>query len=199
MDRRAITSKLRTLRYLLTTHWMRKLLLGAVNLKCRIHTPVRLDGPQNIFLTGKNIVVEHHSWLAAVPLSPSQLCALEIGEGTRIGHFNHIYCTRSIRIGKNVLTADRVYIADNTHDYRDVTTPILKQPVRQLSDVEIGDGAWLGENVCVIGASVGKGSVIGANSVVTSDIPDHCVAVGAPARVVKRYNPVTGAWEKTEA
>jgi acetyltransferase-like isoleucine patch superfamily enzyme len=56
-------------------------------------------------------------------------------------------------------------------------------------------GAWLGENVCVIGASIGKNSVIGANSVVTKNIPDYCVAVGSPAKVIKKYNVEKQIWE----
>lgn len=71
------------------------------------------------------------------------------------------------------------------------------QPIKQLNHVRIGEGAWLGENVCIIGASVGKQSVIGANSVVSKDIPDYCVAVGAPAIIVKRYNFDKNQWEKT--
>jgi acetyltransferase-like isoleucine patch superfamily enzyme len=49
--------------------------------------------------------------------------------------------------------------------------------------------------VSIIGANVGKNSVIGANSVVTSDIPDYSVAVGAPAKVIKRFNQDTKRWE----
>jgi acetyltransferase-like isoleucine patch superfamily enzyme len=62
--------------------------------------------------------------------------------------------------------------------------------------VTIGDGAWIGENACVIGASVGKNAVIGANAVVTQDVPDFSVAVGVPARIIKRYNPSSQCWEK---
>jgi acetyltransferase-like isoleucine patch superfamily enzyme len=60
----------------------------------------------------------------------------------------------------------------------------------------IGEGSWLGENVCVIGASIGKHCVIGANSVVTKDIPDYSVAVGIPAKVIKKYNFNKCEWEK---
>ena len=52
----------------------------------------------------------------------------------------------------------------------------------------IGDDSWIGENVCIIGASIGRHCVIGANAVVTKEIPDYCVAVGNPARVIKRYD-----------
>ena len=71
---------------------------------------------------------------------------------------------------------------------------IYKQGVGSLSPVVIGEGSWLGENVCVCGAKVGKHCVIGANSVVTTDIPDYCVAVGSPAKVVKRFDFDRSEW-----
>ena len=69
---------------------------------------------------------------------------------------------------------------------------------KQVENVIIGDGTWLGENVCVIGAKIGKNCVIGANSVVTKDIPDYCVAVGVPAKIIKRYCFENNKWIKTE-
>ena len=65
-----------------------------------------------------------------------------------------------------------------------------------MRDVVIGEGSWLGEHVCVIGASIGKNCVIGANSVVTHDVPDYSIAVGVPAKVIKRYNFNSKQWEK---
>lgn len=156
---------------------------------------LRVDGKRNIHIK-RNVIVQKQTWLAAVPLTGVQECKLVINEGAIIGNFNHIYSSSSIVIEADVLTADKVYISDCAHHYEDVATPVCKQPIKQLKEVVIGRGAWLGENVCVIGASVGKGSVVGANSVVLSDIPDFCVAVGSPAKVIKRYNEETKEWEK---
>jgi acetyltransferase-like isoleucine patch superfamily enzyme len=161
--------------------------------KVRIYSPLKIDGLENISIDD-GVIIEYKTWLAALPLTGANECCLRIGCGTIIGHFNHIYCTKSILIGKNVLTADKVYISDNLHGYTDVTIPILKQPIIQKGIVEIGDGTWIGENAVVIGAKIGKNCVIGANAVVTHDIPDYCVAAGAPARIIKRYNPKEGKW-----
>ncbi len=166
-----------------------------VHITANVQSLLRVDGPENI-LIGPEAIVQQGTWLAAVPLTGAPTCQLRIGKGTVIGNFNHIYATRSIIIEDEVLTADKVYISDCAHGYEDVNTAILKQNIVQLKDVVIGRGAWLGENVCVIGASVGRGSVVGANSVVTHDIPDYCVAVGAPAKVIKRYNHTTKQWER---
>jgi len=77
---------------------------------------------------------------------------LIIEDGCVLGHFNHIYATKSIIFHKDVLTADKVYISDNLHGYEDISIPIKDQPVIQNGMVEIGEGTWLGENVCVLGA-----------------------------------------------
>lgn len=60
----------------------------------------------------------------------------------------------------------------------------------------IDDNVWLGELVCIMpGVTVGKGSIVGAHSVVTHDIPPYSIAVGSPAKVIKQYNFSTKIWE----
>lgn len=166
--------------------------------RSKIISPLKIEGYSNISI-GSGVTIAYKTWLAAVPLTGVANCKLVIGNGTSIGHFNHIYATSGIVIGENVLTADKVYIADNLHSYEDVSLPVSKQAIKQIKEVYIGDGAWLGENVCIIGSSVGKGCVIGANSVVTKDIPDYCIAVGSPARIIKRYHSTSKTWIKTTA
>lgn len=165
--------------------------------KSRIILPLNLNGVKNITI-GESVFVAYKSWLAAVPLTGEAECKLVIGDGTNIGNFNHIYATKSITIGKNVLTADKVYISDNLHGYEDVAIPIIHQQIKQIGTVVIGDGTWIGENVCIIGAKVGKNCVIGANSVVTKNIPDFCVAVGAPSYIIKKFCQNSNEWKKTD-
>lgn len=156
-----------------------------------------LSGSKRIFI-GSKVYINDRAWLACAPLTGDVNCKLIIGDGTYIGRFSHIYATSKIEIGKKVLMADKVYLSDNLHSYENIEMPVIDQPIKQTNPVIIGDGAWLGENVCVIGASVGKNSVVGANSVVTKDIPDHCVALGSPAIITKRYNFDTKQWQKTD-
>jgi len=158
----------------------------------RVNHLAGIFGGENITV-GPKVMIWDYTWIAA--LSPTKTeVALIIGEGTTIGRFNHIYASKHVEIGKNVLTADKVYISDNLHEYTNINIPIKHQPIKQLAAVHIGDGSWLGENVSIIGASVGKNCVIGANSLVTKDIPDYCVAVGTPAKVIKRYDTQTNEW-----
>lgn len=146
-----------------------------------------------------DVLINYRTWLEAQPLTAGGECRLEIGKGSVIGNYNHIYATRRITIGNHVLIADKVYISDNLHSYGDIHVPIMHQPVKQLKEVHIGNGSWLGEHVCILGAKIGRNCVIGANAVVTRDIPDYCVATGVPARIIKRYCFSTLQWERTNA
>jgi acetyltransferase-like isoleucine patch superfamily enzyme len=113
-----------------------------------------------------------------------------IGKGSGIvGHFH-------IEIGDDVWTGHHVYITDQNHGYEDVTLPISHQ-TQPERPVVIGDGSWLGHGTIVLpGARIGKHVAVGANSVVTGDLPDYSVAAGVPARVLRRY--VDGAWQRVE-
>ena len=104
-----------------------------------------------------------------------------IGKGSGIvGHF-------CIEIGDDVWTGHHVYITDQNHGYEDVSRPISQQSQAERC-VRIGNGSWLGHGSIVLpGVTIGEHVVIGANSVVTRDVPSRSVAVGAPARVVRRY------------
>lgn len=163
----------------------------------RILKPLRLQGTKNISI-GANVEIHAYAWLAALPLTGCKSSELVVDDGCFVGDFCHIWATHSIRIERKSLLANHVYITDNMHGYENVDLPVIEQPIVQKKDVVIGEGSWLGENVCVIGASVGKHCVIGANSVVVHDVPDYCVAVGAPARIIKRYDFASQTWKKTD-
>jgi acetyltransferase-like isoleucine patch superfamily enzyme len=117
---------------------------------------------------------------------------VSIGDRTLIGRGSHIVGHFCIEIGDDIQTGPYVYITDQNHVYEDPDVPIGRQwPVE--SSVVIGSGSWLGTGVVVLpGARIGRNVVVGAGSVVTDELPDCSVAVGAPAKVVKRYEPGVG-------
>ncbi len=154
--------------------------------------PFRVDGGKGITI-GEKTIFQRGTWLYCCGVE-GRKAVLSIGGGCAFGYNNHITAVGQVTIGSHVLTANNVYISDNLHDYEDVTVPIMHQSVRFKREVEIGDGSWIGENACIIGARVGKNCVIGANAVVTSDIPDYSVAVGVPATVIKQFDPQSKKW-----
>jgi acetyltransferase-like isoleucine patch superfamily enzyme len=147
--------------------------------------PVRLVGEERIAI-GDEVFIGAGSWLQSLPDGKNKSVAISIGRGASIAGACVISAVRSVFIEDDVLVARNVYISDHSHKYTATDTPILGQGLDKIEPVLIKRGAWLGQNVVVCpGVTIGQGAVIGANSVVTRDVPDFSVAAGAPARVVK--------------
>jgi acetyltransferase-like isoleucine patch superfamily enzyme len=154
-----------------------------------LEPPVDVQGADRIAL-GAGVWIGRGSWLHAIPDEAGDEPVLVIGDGVKIAGDCVLAAVSSVRLGRDVLFARHVYVSDHIHAYEDVTRPVLAQGVAKVRPVEIGDGAWLGQGVVVCpGVRIGAGAVIGAGSVVLDDVPDHCVAVGAPARVVRSFAP----------
>jgi acetyltransferase-like isoleucine patch superfamily enzyme len=122
-------------------------------------------------------------------MAPGQTCitdpVVSIGDRCLIGRGSGIVGHLSIEIGDDVYTGHHVYITDQNHGYLDRELPISRQ-VQPERPVRIGPGSWIGHGSVVLpGSTIGRNVVVGANSVVTGTLPDHCVAVGAPARIIR--------------
>ncbi|HEY7105589.1 MAG TPA: acyltransferase [Acidimicrobiia bacterium] len=112
---------------------------------------------------------------------------LKIGDRCLLGKGNGFVAHESIEIGDDVFTGHHVYITDSSHGYEDVHEPIGRQ-FGPAKPVRVGAGSWLGHGVVVLpGTDIGRHVTVGAGSVVTGALPDFCVAVGVPARIVRRY------------
>lgn len=106
-----------------------------------------------------------------------------------------ILCAGNIKIGNAVTIAGGVLITNENHGLNPLTESYLDNPL-ECGDIHIGDGVWIGENVCVMpGVHIGNKAVIGAGSIVTKDIPAFTIACGSPCKVVKRWDG--GQWVKT--
>ncbi len=129
--------------------------------------------------------------------------SLKFGENVQLNDYNHIVAMDSVSIGDNVLMASHIFISDNSHgsykgDENDSNPEI--PPMRrdyQTAPIVIGNNCWICEDVMIMpGTFIGKGCVIGAHSIVRGRIPDYSIAVGNPAKVVKKYNFNTKRWER---
>ena len=104
---------------------------------------------------------------------------------------------KEIIIEDNVLFAANVFISDGFHGYDRIDVPYKDQAMINLERVVIGEGCWIGQNVVIMpGVTIGKFTIIGANSVVSKQIPEYSIAVGNPARVIKKWNFETMTWEQ---
>ena len=115
-----------------------------------------------------------------------------IGDNCHIGEYSHITSINSITIGNGVLTGRYVYISDNNHGNTDLDTlqiPPLKRELYSKGPIHIGDNVWIGDKVAILsGVTIGEGSIIAANAVVTKDVPPYSLVGGIPAKIIKSYN-----------
>jgi len=129
---------------------------------------------------------------------------IEIGENMIASNNLHIGASESVIIGNNVLIAGGVYISDHNHgSYSgEIQSNPLESPVdRELISfpVKIGNNVWIGERVSVLpGVSIGQGVIIGAGSVVNKSLPDFVIAVGVPAKIIKRYDLDKKKWNSVK-
>lgn len=128
---------------------------------------------------------------------------LQFGKNVQINDYVHITAMESVKIGNNVLLASKIYISDCSHgsycgnenDSHPNSTP-AERPLF-VKAVHIEDNVWLGEFVSVLpGVTIGKGTIVGANSVVAKSLPAYVIAVGTPAKPIKKFNFETSRWEK---
>ncbi len=113
---------------------------------------------------------------------------IKIGNNTSIGDDAHITAINKIIIGNNVLTGKKILITDNAHgkDNKNDISPI-KRKLYTKGEVIIEDNVWIGEKVSIMpNVHIGKGAVIGANSVVTKDVKPYAIVGGIPAKEIKR-------------
>lgn len=133
----------------------------------------------------------------------TRIC-IRIGSRVEVNDYVHIGAVDSVTIGDDVLIASRVFITDHDHGCYGGgfphSSPDTRPADRELliSPVSIGNRVWLGEGVTVLpGVTIGAGAVIGANAVVTRDIPENSLALGVPAKVIKRYDPAKNQWVRS--
>lgn len=154
---------------------------------------------------GHNFYAGKGLWLEAIADCDMEIGfpKIIIGNDVSFSDFNHIGATNLVKIGNHVLFGSKCYVTDHNHGiyqgYQQSNIDIAPES-RKLTEngmVIIEDNVWLGDNVVVLpNVTIGYGSIIGAGSIVTKSIPAECIAAGAPARVIKRWNRKLKTWEK---
>lgn len=117
---------------------------------------------------------------------------LVIGDRSVIGARCSLVAHASIEIGADVWFGQDVFVCDASHGYQDPEMPIGEQ-FGAHQPVRIGAGSWIGHGAIILpGTTIGRNVVVAAGSVVRGEIPDHSVVGGAPARVLRRFEPGVG-------
>jgi len=114
---------------------------------------------------------------------------IRIGEGTFFNMGVMVAAHELVEIGDHCMFANGCFVTDGNHRFDDPDKPVTWQGFSSKGPTRVGDNVWCGANVVITsGVTVGERSVIGANSVVTEDIPPFSIAAGAPAKVIKSVN-----------
>lgn len=166
-----------------------------------IRLPVDIRNKKYIEI-GKSFTAGIGCRIEAYPVNNTTV--IHMGENIQMNDYVHITAVEGVSIGNNVLIASKVYISDCSHGkyadgvFSDPETAPADRPLYSKK-VVIEDNVWIGEFVSVLpGVTIGRGCIIGTMSVVNKSIPPFCIAVGAPAKVVKKYNFATREWESVK-
>lgn len=161
---------------------------------CIIGLGTRFNAPKYVTLgnnvkIGRRCVIE--SWDSYHAGSEFEMTpGLTIGNNSAIGDESHISCARKMEIGNGVRMGRKIFITDNNHgsSSREMLDIIpFNRPLTSLGPVIIEDNVWIGEKVSIMpNVHIGKGAIIGANAVVTKDVPAYAVVGGCPAKIIKQ-------------
>ncbi|MEK7802653.1 MAG: acyltransferase [Pseudomonadota bacterium] len=160
-----------------------------------VEPPLQFANLRGVAL-GHGVYINRFSWIIVHKTDGGDSQPkLIIKDNAGIGMNATISAAKKIVIEENVMLGRNVYISDHGHEFADISVPIMHQGMRKVTEVRIGAGTWIGQNAAVLpGAQIGRNCVIGANSVVNSEIPDFSVAVGAPAKIVAQYSKSKKEW-----
>lgn len=155
--------------------------------------PDLIVGKQYISI-GNNTVLGRHIQLTAWLINDSTPI-ISIGSNCQIGSYNHITAANSITIYDGVLTGKFVTITDNSHgrpgDEEDLDVSAIKRKVYSKGPVVIEDNVWIGDKATILAnVRIGRCSIVGANAVVTKDVPPYCIVGGNPARIIRKIKEI---------
>lgn len=173
-----------------------KCLLYNINTKGNIYigSGTKFKGGKQIYLD-KNISIHPRTFIWC-----SKHGTIKIGNGSDIGERTRISINNTLTIGEKVLISPNVYITDCDHSYSNINIAIMDQGITTSNNnIFIDNHTFIGINSVIIGdIKIGKGVVVGANSVVTKSIPDYCVAVGNPIKIIKKYDVKQKKWSRVQ-
>lgn len=125
---------------------------------------------------------------------------IQIGNRVSATGYLTVSAVESVTIEDDVIIASFVFIGDHSHGRSRTDIAYKYQPLEDISPVKISRGCWIGEHVVIMpGVTIGDFSIIGANSVVSADIPPRSIAVGSPTKIIKVWSESRSGWVAPDA
>ncbi|MDD2974741.1 MAG: acyltransferase [Aliarcobacter cryaerophilus] len=161
--------------------------------KTYIDKSVHIIGLKNIRI-GSNNIISDDTWLNVNDRTDGKI-GIEIGNNCYIGKRNFFNSSAKITLKDYFMSGINCSLLGSDHLIDEPLKPYIHTGTTNDTSIYIGTNVWFGANVTVIGdVKIGHGSIIGANSLVLKDIPPFSIAVGNPAKVIKRYNFENKKW-----
>lgn len=185
----------RLLRYII---WQARFHYRNLGWPVAIDCGVEINLPEFVSI-GDNVLLARDVWINIVHFRETKHSPkVSIDARTSVGRRTTITCAMSISIGKRVMLGPNCFITDHNHNYENVSISPADQGIGSIKPVTICDDVWIGTNVVILpGVTIGKHSVVGANSVVTRSVPAFSVVAGSPAKLVKSYNKRRKMWVRS--
>lgn len=184
----------RWLRHILASHPPGPVEVGAGTY---IDPSVQFLGAQGIRL-GRGCNIGEDCWFNCNHADPAQ-SRIEVRDFSFLGRRNFLNAGRAIIIGEYFLSGPDCHFISSDHCKDDPFTPYVNAGSTVGDIIDVGPNCWFGSSVIVVGnVTIGHGSIVGAGSIVTKDVPPFSLAVGTPARVVRRYCVESRSWVRVD-
>lgn len=169
---------------------------GSFGKSSKIVKPMRILGKKRMFI-GDNVIILNNGRLETIKSWGSQFLngKLTIGNNTSFQQCCHIIAANSVEIGDNCVFSAFVYISDCSHRY--APGEGIMESALDIAPVKVGNHCFVGIGSCIMpGVELGDCVVVGANSVVTKNVPAYCMVAGSPAKVIKHWDSSYKMWLK---
>lgn len=170
--------------------------------KSNIKPFANLSNCQNISIghnvnIGVNCRITVSNFFGKIPCHSLNKIKMKIGNYVDIGNGTFISANNNVEIGNHIIMAPYVFITDHDHGFLDVNKNLHQQAITEGGFVKIEDNVFLGTKCSILkNVTIGTHSIIGANSVVTKDVPSYSIVAGNPAKIIKKYDFKKQKWIK---